>query len=90
MLRVTEDVLEMRHWAESRGASPCRDAATGKLGLAFPGERCEGVAVGWGEFEPTFCSGRCVFVYDDALGATRWFIGDAEEARRFVASARSG
>ncbi|HEU4383301.1 MAG TPA: hypothetical protein VFR85_07315 [Anaeromyxobacteraceae bacterium] len=84
MLRVTDDVLELRRWAESRGGWPCRDPATGRLAVAFPGDVWDGVEIGWDEFEPTFCSGRCVFVYDDAWKSHRCFVGSEAEARAFV------
>jgi hypothetical protein len=85
MLRMTEDVLEVRRWAERHGASPCRDERTGVLELALPDEACV-VDVGWDEWEPAFCASRCVFVYDDAAGAAlrRHFVGSEEEARRWV------
>lgn len=85
MLRVTQDVVELRRWAESRGARPCRDRTTGRLALLFGGDPCA-VPVGWGEFEPAFCAGRCVFVYDEAPGSHRSFVGPAEEARAWVAA----
>ncbi|HET8538797.1 MAG TPA: hypothetical protein VFL83_02875 [Anaeromyxobacter sp.] len=84
MLRVTDDVLEVRRWAEARGGRPCRDAATGRLRLAFAGDACS-IEVGWEEFEPAFCASRCVFVYDDAPGARRHFVGATDEARAFLA-----
>ncbi len=90
MLRATDDVAEMRHWAEERGARPCRGPRDGRLALAMPGEGCPGIEVGWDEFEPTFCIGRCVFVYDDAPSGRTWFIGSEREAREFAARAVSG
>jgi hypothetical protein len=84
MLHVTEDVVEMRAWAESRGARPSRHPGTGRPGLAFPGEPCEDVLVGWGEFEPAFRIGHLVLVYDEAPGSRRWFIGSEAEAHAFV------
>lgn len=90
MLRATEDVVEIRHWAEGRDARPCRDRKTGRLGLAFPGEPCIAAEVGWAEFEATFVNQRCVFVYDDAPGACRVFVGDVDEAYRFVEADRGG
>ncbi len=85
MLRVTDDVLELRRWAEARGGRPCRDAADGRLRVAFPpGDACA-VDVGWDEFEPAFCAARCVFVYDDAPGARRHFVGPMDEAHAFIA-----
>ena len=90
MLRVTEDVLELRRWAEARGGRPCRDAVSGRLRVAFAGDRCA-VEVGWEELEPAFCAGRCVFVYDHAPGARRHFVGGIDEALAFLASdARPG
>jgi hypothetical protein len=89
MLHATEDVVEMREWADSRGARPSRHPGTGRLGLALPGEPCEDVLVGWGEFEPAFCTSRLVFVYDEAPGSRRWFIGTEAEARAFVRHASS-
>jgi hypothetical protein len=85
MLRVTDDVLELRRWAEALGGRPCRDAATGRLRVAFPPDRACTVDVGWAEFEPAFCAGRCVFVYDDAPGARRHFVGTMDEAQAFMA-----
>ena len=84
MLRGTEDVVEIRRWAEGRGARPCRDLQTGRLGLAFPGDPGAAAEVGWDEFEVTFLVMHCVFVYDDAPGARRMFVGDVDEAYRFV------
>lgn len=85
MLRVTQDVVELRRWAEAHGAQPCRDGSTGRLGLAFGSDPCT-VPVGWDEFEPAFCASRCVFVYDEAPGSRRSFVGPAEEAHAFVAA----
>jgi hypothetical protein len=86
MLRVTEDVLEVRRWAEFHGARPCRDADTGRLTLAVPGEACR-VDVGWDEWEPAFRWGRNLFVYDDSPGLRPHFVGDEAEARSWVAAA---
>ncbi len=83
MYRVTQDVMELRHWAEARGAQPCRDAESGRIAFAFGGEPCA-VPVGWDEFEPAFCATRCVFVYDDAPGSRRHFLGSEPEAQAFV------
>ncbi len=85
MLRVTQDVVEVRRWAESRGGRPCRDGRSGRLGLAFAGEPCP-FPVGWDEFEPAFCASRCVFVYDEAPGAHRCFVGSSDEAHAFVSA----
>ena len=85
MLRVTADVLELRRWAEARGGRPCRDAATGRLRVAFEDDRCA-VDVGWDEFEPAFRAGRCVFVYDDAPDAQRHFVGGPDEAQAYLAA----
>ena len=87
MLRVTNDIVELRHWAEERGGRPCRKEGTGRLSLVFAGELCDDVGVGWDEFEPTFCACHCVFVYDDAPDSTRHFIGCEDEARAYVAAA---
>ncbi len=89
MLRVTQDVLELRRWAEARGAKPCRDRSTGRLALVFARDPCA-VPVGWDEFEPAFCASRCVFVYDEAPGSRRSFVGPADEAKAFAASETSG
>ncbi len=83
MLRVTTDILELRHWAESRGGRPCRDVRTGRIGLAFGADPCA-FPVGWDELEPAFFYEHDVFVYDDAPGATRCFVGRADEAQAFV------
>ncbi len=82
MYRTTPDVLELRRWAETRGARPCRDGA-GRLVLSLPGHP-SGDEVGWDEFEPTFVTCREVFVYDEAPGSDRCFIGTAEEARAYI------
>lgn len=86
MLRVTQDVVELRHWAESRGARPCRDPASGRIALSFPGDPCA-FPVGWDEFEPAFMFSRSVFVYDEAPGSRRHFLGSWDEAHAFVAKA---
>lgn len=86
MLRVTQDIVELRRWAESRGAQPCRDRASGRIALAFGDDACA-FLVGWDEFEPTFFACRCVFVYDEAPGSHRHFLGPTEEAHAFVAQA---
>lgn len=88
MLRVTEDVLEVRGWAERHGAKPCRDERTGVLELALPGEPCV-LDVGWDEWEPAFRSQRSVFVYDDSAAweLRSHFVGNEEEARRWVDAA---
>jgi hypothetical protein len=86
MLRTTEDVLELRRWAEERGGAPCR-RLDGRIGLCFGGDPRPAVFVDWDEFEVNFCLGRCVFVYDDSPGSACSFVGDAEEARAFIASA---
>jgi hypothetical protein len=86
MLRATDDILELRHWVEERCGQPCR-FADGKLGLCFGEELAGATLVGWDEFEPTFCAGLCVFVYDDSPGCNHHFIGSREEARGYVAAA---
>jgi hypothetical protein len=85
MLRTTQDVLELRRWAEAHGARPCREESSGRLVLDAPGGPAGGVCdVGWEEFEPAFVTGRWVFVYDDAPGCSRCFVGPVEEAHAFV------
>ena len=86
MLRVTDDILELRHWVEERGGSPCR-SADGRLGLCFGADPSPALPVGWDEFEPTFVLGRSVLVYDDAPGCNHCFVGTMEEARAYVAAA---
>ncbi|WP_242395653.1 hypothetical protein [Anaeromyxobacter oryzisoli] len=88
MMRTIEDVVELRRWAEAHGARPCRDRASGRLVLALPGE-CEpperdAPGVDWGEWESTFLIWRCAFVYDDAPGSSRCFVGPAQEAHAFL------
>jgi hypothetical protein len=83
MYRTTQDVIELRRWAETRGARPSREKETGRLRLAFPGD-AGGCDVGWDEFEPAFLTRRDVFVYDDAPGAGSCFLGPAEEAHAFI------
>jgi hypothetical protein len=87
MLRVTQDVLEIRRWAEARDARPCRNPASGRLGFAFPGEDCP-FPIGWDEFEPAFCAAGCVFVCEDRPDGRRCFVGGTEEARAYVAAER--
>jgi hypothetical protein len=87
MLRVTQEVVEVRRWAESRGARPCREEATGRIWLVYAGEACTAREVGWDEFEATFKVGRSVFVYDDAPAGRRFFVGDEGAARAFVGEA---
>ncbi|ACG74981.1 conserved hypothetical protein [Anaeromyxobacter sp. K] len=91
MLRTTQDVVELRRWAEARAARPCREEASGRLALAMPGESCpaELQEVGWEEFEPAFSYSRAVAVYDDAPGGRRCFVGGYDEAHAFVASCRT-
>ena len=87
MLRVTQDLIEIRRWAESRGGHPCRDLATGKLRFGFAGdEACDARGVGWDEFESLFVLGRAVFVYDASPGGRRWFVGDEAAARAYVSA----
>lgn len=86
MLRVTEDILELRHWAEERQGSPCR-FPDGRISLCFGRKLGPALPVGWDEFEANFCVGRCVFVYDDSPGCNHVFIGTADEARAYVSSA---
>jgi hypothetical protein len=84
MLRVTQDVLEIRRWAEVHDANPCRAEASGRLALVLSGERCSAVGVGWDEFEATFLASQSVCVYDDSPGSRRVFVGSLDEAHRFV------
>jgi hypothetical protein len=86
MLRVSEDILELRRWAEERGGSPCRHP-DGRIGLCFGRDPSPALRVDWDEFETNFCIGRCAFVYDDSPGCNHVFIGTADEARAYVASA---
>ncbi len=83
MYRTTQDVVELRRWAEMHGARPCRDERTGRLLLVLPGEggACD---VGWDEFEPAFLACHDVFVYDDAPGRPRCFVGAAADAHAFI------
>jgi hypothetical protein len=84
MLRVTQDVLEIRRWADAHHARPCRDAASGRLLLALAGEPCSALGVGWDEFEAAFLASRSVCVYDDSPGLRRVFVGAPDEAHRYV------
>jgi len=87
MLRVTQDLIEIRRWAESRGGRPGRDLADGRLRLCFPGdEACDARGVGWDEFESLFVMGRAVLVYDAAPGSRRYFVGDEGAARAYVSA----
>ncbi len=88
MLRVTQDVVELRRWAEARGARPCREGDTGRIALVFAGEPCP-FPVGWDEFEPAFCASRSVFVYDEGPGSRRHLLGSEEEAHAFVSACAS-
>ena len=91
MLRTTQDILELRRWAEARGARPCREEASGRLTLAVPGAgEVEVLEVGWEEFEPAFVTRQDVFVYDDAPGCSRCFVGSLEEAHAYVRDGCSG
>jgi hypothetical protein len=91
MLRATQDVVQIRRWCEARGGRPCRDEASGQIGIALPGEPCEeALEVGWDEFEATFCVLGCVFLYDDAPGAGRLFVGTPEAARAWMARGPGG
>jgi hypothetical protein len=89
MLRVTRDVIEIRRWAELHGGRPCREEETGRIVIAFEGDTCV-VPVGWEEFEPAFCTGRFVFVYDDTPGTRRVFVGAPEDAERFAGALGGG
>ena len=85
MLRATQDLLELRNWAERRGGSPCRHW-NGRIGLCFGDDPWPALRVGWDEFEINFCLGHCVCVYDDSPGSSHVFIGSGDEARVYVAS----
>jgi len=85
MLRVTDEIVELRHVAEARGIWPHRHV-NGSLAL-LPGEAISFFPVSWGEFEATFRIGRQVLVYDDAPGACSAFVGTAQEVRDYVARA---
>ena len=89
MFRTIQDVVELRRWAESHGARPCRDQHTGRPMLALPGQggTCD---VGWDEFEATFLASHDVFVYDDAPGRPRCFVGPPAEAYAFIRGAADG
>lgn len=83
MLRVTDDLIEVRRWAEHRGGQPCR-RPDGQPCLSFAPGAPPPVPVGWDEFEATFVLGRCVLAYDDAPGSRRCFIGTEHDVRAFV------
>ncbi len=89
MFRTTQDVVELRRWAEAHGARPCRDERTGRLTLLLPGQggACD---VGWDEFEPTFLARGDVFVYDESPGHVQCFIGPAADAHAFLCGAVDG
>jgi len=85
VLRVTDDVLELRSWAEERGGRPCRQP-DGRLTLCFGPDLGSAVHVGWDEFEITFLYDHRTFVYDDAPGFIHCFVGTTDEVRAHVAS----
>lgn len=84
MLRTTEDLLELRRWAEARGGAPCR-SPDGRVGLCFGGDPAPALLVGWDEFGANFKVGRGVAVY--APGSAGCFVGTAAEAHAYVARA---
>jgi hypothetical protein len=86
MLRVTDDILELRHWAEERCGYPCRELG-GRVILCFVADPSPALAIGWDEFEPIFSLGRLVAVYDDGPGCNEVFVGTSREAREYVARA---
>ena len=86
MLRATQDLLELRNWAERRGGSPCRHWH-GRIGLCCGAVPGPALRVGWDEFEINFRLGQSVCVYDDGPGSNNVFIGSGDEARSYVASA---
>ena len=85
MVRVTEDLIEVRRWAEHRGGQPCR-RPDGSLAFAFRDAISPGLPVGWDEFETNFVLARCVLVYDESPGSPRCFVGPAESARAWIRS----
>jgi hypothetical protein len=85
MLRVTEDLVEVRRWAERHGGRPCR-RLDGTLELCFVEDPAPALSVGWDEFETNFVLTRCVLVYDETPGCTRSFVGPAGEARAYIRS----
>jgi hypothetical protein len=86
MLRVTDDLLELRRWAEVHGGAPCR-RRDGTLTLCFGAPPDAALTVGWDEFEVNFVLRGNVLVYDDAPGCTHCFVGSLAEARAYVAAA---
>ena len=84
MFRTTQSVTEIRRWAESRDGRPCRDEGSGRIGIALPGQPCEAREVGWDEFEVTFRVTGCVFLYEDAPGSRRLFVGSPDDARAWM------
>jgi len=84
MLRVTQGVSVLRRWTEERQGWPCR-RLDGRLAVGFAGEECLGIAIGWGEFEATFCAQGAAFVLDDAPDSRSFCVGPPEEARRYLA-----
>jgi hypothetical protein len=86
MLRVTEELGELRRWAEQHGGAPCRKR-DGTLALCFGAVPDIALPVDWGEFETNFVLARCVLVYDDAPGCTHCFVGPLADARAYVAAA---
>jgi hypothetical protein len=87
MLRVTQDVVELRGWVQSRGGWPVRER-DGRITVSYPGDRGRAAEIGWEEFEAVFCSCGWVLVYDDAPGSRRCLVGSVEEARAFVVGSR--
>jgi hypothetical protein len=89
VFRTTQDVVELRRWAEAHGARPCRDERTGRLVLSLPGQgsACD---VGWDEFEATFLATHHVLVYDESPGRPRCFVGPPAEAQQFICGVPDG
>jgi hypothetical protein len=83
VLRVTDDVLELRSWAEERGGQPCRQL-DGRLTLCFGPDSGSALRVGWDEFEVAFMHGRDAFAYDDAPGCSHCFVGTTDEVHAWV------
>jgi hypothetical protein len=86
MLRVTDDVVELRRWAQEHGGAPCR-RRDGTLTICFGAVPDAALPVDWGEFEANFVLAGCVLVYDDAPGCTHCFVGPTVDARAYVAAA---
>jgi hypothetical protein len=89
MVRITQNVVEVRSWVQARSGWPCR-RLDGGIAVSFPGDRCRGIEIGWDEFEPNFCARRYVLALDDAHGSTRHFLGSVADARTYLAGMAEG